>query len=526
MTSPGLRRRPQSSYDYEPLLGSSKQEKPKPPPKPPLLKSFSSNQLPLRREMSPPSDVSGTGGYFQPGGSSGIGYCLSSVYKAKVGPKTSDASEASIKAQHTSKLKFVKKDESRPSLISLPAKFQVSFQERNKQYPTSVADEIRNSSISPKRSNSVSSTRRPPPPIPVNGDHESSAYPTKSLTRTLSTSCSPTSTRPNSHSPILRASSVSSHPSGPSHSSSSSSLSNASSSSPTFSSQWSASLHAGRLKPLTYAQPPPREMDYTEKEHPRVAFEYLNALRLKGDLCDATLCVNGKTLKAHRVVLAACSQYFESMFVGEFSEPPGVDVIIEEVSEDALETLVEFAYTSNLKLTDKNVHTIVEAADVLQLVGVKGACFKFFKQQMNKSNCIQTWLFAEEQNCTELVEASLRYIESNFVDISKGREFLDLEQHDVVVKIVRWEDLAITAEELVYEAVLAWIRYRPEHRKKHALELFRCVRFPSIPKEYLMHIVDNEPLIQEDPDLLQLVRVMHMKKQCCIECAISNTEYR
>jgi len=262
------------------------------------------------------------------------------------------------------------------------------------------------------------------------------------------------------------------------------------------------------VKPITYAKPPPRELDYTEKEHPRIAFEYLNALRLKGELCDTTLCVNSKKLKAHRVVLAACSQYFESMFVGEFSEPPGEDVIIEEVSEDALETLVEFAYTSNLKLTDKNVHTIVEAADVLQLVGVKGACFKFFKQQMNKSNCIQTWLFAEEQSCTELVDASIRFIESNFVDISKGREFLELEQPDVVAKIASWEDLAITTEEQVYEALLAWIRYKQAYRKAHALELFKCVRFPSIPKEYLLHVVDNEVLIQEDPDLLQVVSLV------------------
>ncbi len=509
MTSPGLRRRPQSGY--EPLLDSYK---PKPPPKPSLLKSCSSNELPpLSRSLSPPgcsAEESDGGGYFQPGGSTGIGYCLSSVYKPKVGPKVSDAAgESSNKPQPTSsaKLKFARQDESRPTLVSLPKKFQASFQERNSL--SSRATE--NGSLFPKRSQSVSSVRRPPPPIPsVSEDCSNlivSLDPVKSLPRTLSSSYSPTFNRPNEDSHKVPPSSVSSHPSGSlTHSSSSSSLSNVSSSSPTFSSQWSANLHAGKVKAVTFAQPPPREMEYTEKEHPRVAFEYLNALRLKGALCDATLCVNDKKLLAHRVVLAACSQYFESMFVGEFSEPPGEDVVIEEIAEDALEVLVEFAYTSNLKLTDKNVRTIVEAADVLQLVGVKGACFKFYKQQMNKSNCIQTMLFAEEQNCTELVEASVRYIESNFIDISRGREFLDLQQHDVVAKILSWDDLAITAEEQVYEAILAWIRYRLEQRKKHAPELFKCVRFPSIPKEYLMHIVDNEAIIQEDPDLLQLVR--------------------
>ena len=505
MTSSGIRQRPQTGY--EPLIEPSKLEKPEPPPKPFLLKKSDGNQEYLSsapgEETSPSRDAAGeesSVGYFQGGGSSGSGYCFSSFYKPKSGLKSNDAVGLHNKTQSSTKLKFAGKDDTRPPLVSLPVKFQASFQERSQNVPN--AEEIMNGSISSKRSMSVSSARRPPPPVP---DSNSSLMdPVKSLSRTMSTSSSPIFNKSKNHSPVAP---TSTNPSAPpmTTSSSLSSLSNASSGSPTFSSEWSASLHAGRVKPITYAQPPPRELSYTEKEHSRIAFEYLNALRLKGELCDATLCVNSKKLKAHRVVLAACSQYFESMFIGEFSEPPGEDVIIEEVSEDALETLVEFAYTSNLKLTDKNVHTIVEAADVLQLVGVKGACFKFFKQQMNKSNCIQTWLFAEEQNCTELVDASVKFIESNFVDISKGREFLELEQPDVVAKIVSWEDLAITTEEQVYEAVLAWIRYKQEFRKAHTLELFKCVRFPSIPKEYLMQVVDNETLIQEDPDLLQVV---------------------
>lgn len=507
--SSSKRRRPRPASSYEPLLQSGKLDKPKPPPKPPLTKSFSSAAMNVDAAELEQSDSSQnvSGGYFQPGGGSSIGYCLSSVYKVKLGPRANDAAETSSKPP-SSKLNFLKLGDSRPALLSLPAKFQVAYNERNKQSTRNASDSgapVRAQSLS-----SISSVRRAPPPLPLDEipDHDYSPTalidPSKSLTKPFN--CSESSTPSASNvTPKLRSLSVSSYRSVASCCSSSSS--SVSIPSPTPSSHGAAGVRSGTMLPVTYAQPPPREMDYTEKEHPRKTFEYLNMLRHKEKLCDATLCVNNKELKAHRVVLAACSQYFESMFIGEFAEPAGEPVMIEEVSEDALEAMVEFAYTSSVKLTDRNVHSIFEAADFLQFTGVKGACFRFFKLQINKSNAIKMWLLAVSHNCTELIEASVRYMESNFVDIVKGREFISLDQPDVIMSIISREDLAITSEEQVYEAALAWIQYKIEKRKKHALEVFKCVRFPSIPKDYLLTIVDHEPLIQDDPDLLQMVCV-------------------
>ena len=263
--------------------------------------------------------------------------------------------------------------------------------------------------------------------------------------------------------------------------------------------------HHKPQQPVTFATPPPREMEHVEREHPRNTFEYMDQMRKRGDLCDVTFMVDSTEIKAHKVVLAASSQYFESMFIGEFAEPEGESIAIDEVNEDALIALVDFAYTSRIKLTDRNIYSLFEAADLLQFPGVKSACFKFFKQQINKSNCIRTWLFAEGHNCTELMEASVKYIECNFLDIVRGREFLNLEQPDIVAKLMQLEDLAITSEEQVYEAVLGWLQHNPEKRKEHAPIVFKHVRFASMSRDYLLHIVDHEPFIKEDPDCLQQV---------------------
>lgn len=225
-------------------------------------------------------------------------------------------------------------------------------------------------------------------------------------------------------------------------------------------------------------------------------------MRERGDLCDVTLVANNVEIHAHKVVLAACSSYFESMFIGEFAEPDGQPIYIDEVGEDQLTALVDFAYTSRIKLTDHDIHSLFAAADLLQFSGVKGACFKFFKTQLNKSNCIKTWLFAEDHVSSELIDASLKFIQSNFLDIVRGKEFLSIEIPDIVACIAGMEDVAVLCEEQVYEAVMGWL-YHDIRRRPHAHAVLRSVRLHHMNRDYLMHIVDNEPCIKDDEDCLQ-----------------------
>ena len=259
-----------------------------------------------------------------------------------------------------------------------------------------------------------------------------------------------------------------------------------------------------KTQPVCLPRLSTKEFEYEERDHSKNVFKQLHSLMKKGELCDAVLIAGDMEIKAHRIVLSANSPYFQDMFIGEFSEPEGVPVVIEEVDEDSLTALVDFAYTSRIKLTQSNVYKLFEAADVLQFQGVRNACFRFFRSQMNKSNCIRTWMFAESHNCTELLEASLKFIEVNFLDIVRGNEFLNIEA-ETVSRIVSLEDIAITCEEQVYDAVIGWINHDKESRVPQALAVLQNVRFPSMNRDYLMYIVDNEEIVGNDPDCLNLL---------------------
>ena len=72
-------------------------------------------------------------------------------------------------------------------------------------------------------------------------------------------------------------------------------------------------------------------------------------------LCDVQLEAEGVEIPAHRVVLAACSSYFNAMFTGELSESRAHKILLQEVDGKALGLLVDFVYTSEIQVTEENV---------------------------------------------------------------------------------------------------------------------------------------------------------------------------
>lgn len=64
-------------------------------------------------------------------------------------------------------------------------------------------------------------------------------------------------------------------------------------------------------------------------------------------------------LPAHRAVLASCSHYFYSMFTSELSESRSNKVTLKQMDSQALELLVNFMYTSEIRIVEDNVQVRV-----------------------------------------------------------------------------------------------------------------------------------------------------------------------
>ncbi|XP_063799202.1 kelch-like protein 17 isoform X3 [Pseudophryne corroboree] len=206
-------------------------------------------------------------------------------------------------------------------------------------------------------------------------------------------------------------------------------------------------------------------ISHNSKRHYHDAFVCMNRMRQRGLLCDIVLHVGTKEIKGHKVVLASCSPYFHAMFTNEMSESRQTHVTLHDIDPQALEQLVQYAYTAEVVVGEGNVQTLLPAASLLQLNGVRDACCKFLLSQLDPSNCLGIRSFADTHSCSDLLKSAHKYVLQHFVEVSKTEEFMLLPLK----------------------------------------QLMKCVRLPLLSRDFLMSSVDTELLVRHHSECKDLL---------------------
>ncbi|XP_020950824.1 kelch-like protein 17 isoform X4 [Sus scrofa] len=188
----------------------------------------------------------------------------------------------------------------------------------------------------------------------------------------------------------------------------------------------------------------------------------------------------------------------------EMSESRQTHVTLHDIDPQALDQLVQFAYTAEIVVGEGNVQTLLPAASLLQLNGVRDACCKFLLSQLDPSNCLGIRGFADTHSCSDLLKAAHRYVLQHFVDVAKTEEFMLLPLKQVL-ELVSSDSLNVPSEEDVYRAVLSWVKHDVDARRQHVPRLMKCVRLPLLSRDFLLGHVDAESLVRHHPDCKDLL---------------------
>lgn len=168
---------------------------------------------------------------------------------------------------------------------------------------------------------------------------------------------------------------------------------------------------------------------------------------------------------------------------------------LKELDACALASLVEYAYTGSIIINESNVQTILPAASLLQINSVRDACCKFLQTQLHPSNCLGIRTFADAHSCQELQVISNQYTLENFPQVALTEEFLTVKIEDLK-SLVSSDNLNVTSEECVYQAVMRWIKHDMANRNQYLGQLLQHVRLPLTTRSFLLNSVSEEPLIQ------------------------------
>ncbi|ODM90410.1 Protein bric-a-brac 2 [Orchesella cincta] len=83
---------------------------------------------------------------------------------------------------------------------------------------------------------------------------------------------------------------------------------------------------------------------------------------------DVTLACDGHSLKAHKMVLSACSPFFQTLFFDNPCSHP--IVILKDINWDELKAVVEFMYRGEINVSQEQLAPLLKVAEMLKIRGL------------------------------------------------------------------------------------------------------------------------------------------------------------
>uniref|UniRef100_A0A8C4N8C4 Kelch-like family member 6 n=1 Tax=Eptatretus burgeri TaxID=7764 RepID=A0A8C4N8C4_EPTBU len=223
---------------------------------------------------------------------------------------------------------------------------------------------------------------------------------------------------------------------------------------------------------------------------------HIEQLWVEGSFMDVVLCVGESRFPCHRLLLAASSPYFRALFSNRFVEGFRREVRLWDVSPGTFAVLLDYVYKGRLYLTEHNVLELLAASSLFQYPEVQGACCAFLEKRLNTENCLQIASLAEHFNCVDLQKQARSLVLRRFRDVVKiNREFLELPCSELVVYIA--DDDLWVYEEILFQAIIAWIHHNPFERRTCLEVLFSKLRLQFMDPRYLVHFVTRDPLVRQ-----------------------------
>ncbi|XP_072601140.1 kelch-like protein 4 isoform X4 [Vulpes vulpes] len=240
-------------------------------------------------------------------------------------------------------------------------------------------------------------------------------------------------------------------------------------------------------------------------------------------LCDVLLIAGHLRIPAHRLVLSAVSDYFAAMFTNDVLEAKQEEVRMEGIDPNALNSLVQYAYTGVLQLKEDTIENLLAAACLLQLTQVIEVCSNYLIKQLHPSNCLGIRSFGDAQGCTELLSVAHNYtmlmdiwdlsigscdnaainFREHFIEVIKNQEFLLLPANEIS-KLLCSDDINVPDEETIFHALMHWVGHDVQARQQDLAMLLSYIRLPLLPPQLLVDL-ENSSMFTGDLECQKLL---------------------
>lgn len=112
---------------------------------------------------------------------------------------------------------------------------------------------------------------------------------------------------------------------------------------------------------------------YIDYDHKATFLKMLNQQRMEGEHCDVVVVVENIEFRAHRCVLAACSNYFKKLFKKQNDEDNSI-VELDFIRSDIFEEVLNYMYTARLSVRKKDINMMMSSGQILGINFLDNLC--------------------------------------------------------------------------------------------------------------------------------------------------------
>ena len=87
--------------------------------------------------------------------------------------------------------------------------------------------------------------------------------------------------------------------------------------------------------------------------------------------------------------------FFRALFTTSLHEDERTDILIRDVSVEAMQHVIEYAYTRNTQVDSDNVEMLLRTADYFNIEGMLKDCCNFLMSEVGPRNCFGINKFAK-----------------------------------------------------------------------------------------------------------------------------------
>ena len=236
--------------------------------------------------------------------------------------------------------------------------------------------------------------------------------------------------------------------------------------------------------------------------------DHIGALYLNDEYSDVTLVVDGNDFNAHRVILAARSEYFRAMLFGGMKESKQDRIELKDTKLEAFKHLLKYIYTGHMSLGNLSEELILDVLGLAHQYGfdnLQTAISGYLRAVLSISNVCLIYDTAALYNLSDLIVSCALFMDRNATEIISHDSFHNLSAvSPVTIRILSVKfSLVCLFQSAIYEIISRDSFCAPE------VEIFRAVHawVTSNPQEESEPILSAVRLsLMSTPDLLKVVR--------------------